>query len=177
MLEGLRSKTYNMGYCLLHHIPETMTRSAPDTERLMLHAVPRTTKVAFLAARKAIQSIADKAGLDLHEAELGFTSNEDMQELQVRLERGREKEPFALRAMRNTLLRKVQGTAYHDFFFANTYLAETGFTSCACGYVSILTQNKHMDKFAISSLPGTHHKCPCYKDGHMCTLVAFQLHM
>jgi hypothetical protein len=98
----------------------------------LIHVAERETKVAFLVARGNIGSITDKAGLERHEAELGVTSDEKLQELQVRLDWGREKEPFALRAMRNTAAQLPEFAR----FFADTYLMETGFTSCGGGCVS-----------------------------------------
>jgi hypothetical protein len=89
----------------------------------------KTTRVAFLVARQAINGITDQDGLQRHEAEVGVTSDEDMQELEVRLEWGREKEAFAIRAMKN-LLHSIPG---QQDLFKRAYIMETGFTSCANG--------------------------------------------
>jgi hypothetical protein len=91
----------------------------------------KALRVAFLVARRAITSITDKEGLERHEATKGSTSDKDMQELEVRLEWGREKESFAIRAMKN-LLHRIPG---QEDIFKHTCIMETGFLSCANGYL------------------------------------------
>jgi hypothetical protein len=91
----------------------------------------KTTKIAFLVARRAISSITDRAGLKRYAAEVGPVSDEDLEELEVRLKWGRVKEPFAIRAMKNQLYNMPE---LHQFF-RDTYVVETGFTSCANGCV------------------------------------------
>jgi hypothetical protein len=69
------------------------------TVRCKFCAYVKTTKIAFLVARRAISSITDKAGLKRYAAEVGPVSDEDLEELEVRLKWGKIKEPFAIRAI------------------------------------------------------------------------------
>lgn len=63
---------------------------------------------------------------------MGETSDEEMQALEVRLDWGRVKQAFVIRAMKNQLhnLPELQE------FFKDTFIIETGFTSCANGCVA-----------------------------------------
>jgi hypothetical protein len=95
------------------------------------HADVKAMRVAFLVARGTITSITDKDGLQRHAAEIGTTSDAELEELEVRLEWGREKEAFAIRAMKN-LLHCMPG---QEDIFKHACIMETGFVSCANGCV------------------------------------------
>jgi hypothetical protein len=86
----------------------------------------QSVKTDFLVARGAIQGITDIKGLGNHATEVGDYSVRQIEYLKVCLDWGREKEGFAVSAMKRILSSIPR---YKDFF-DNSVLLETSFTPC-----------------------------------------------